>query len=97
MTRSIDSLIPLKIRSIFPAPKFCPEKVAIVEPIISIGCVKNIDNFWAAAIAATFAEPKVLTALCKITAPTAVIEYCKAIGTAILISFLIIGKLIERA
>ena len=38
-------------------------------------------------MAATLAEPNVLTALCKITAPTAVIEYCKAIGTAILISF----------
>ena len=72
--------IPVLTRSIFFAPTFCPAYVAIVEPSASNGQPQNMEILPAAVTEATAVEPRPLTAVCKITLPIAVIEYCRPIG-----------------
>ena len=67
-------LIPLKIRSYFPAPRFCPQYVAAAAPSVGIVCVAILLTFDAAVNAATTCDPNTLTAAWKIIVPIAVIE-----------------------
>ena len=53
----------------------------MVEPMASKGQAKKLPILPPAVMAATAAEPKVLAAVCKITLPMAVMEYCSPIGT----------------
>ena len=53
----------------------------MVEPSASKGQQKNMPILLPAVMDATASEPKVLTALCKITLPMAVMEYCSPMGT----------------
>ena len=74
----------------------------MVEPNASNGQQKNIPILLPAVIAATASEPRELTALCKITLPIAVMEYCNPIGTPmphsviIYVLFICISSLLGR-
>ena len=75
--------IPSLIRLNFFAPTFCPAYVAIVDPKASKGQHKNIEILLEAVTAATTRDPSPFTAVCKITLPIAVMEYCNPIGMPI--------------
>ena len=72
------------MRSVLPAPIFCPAKVAIVAPSESKGHAKNPPILLAAVMEATAMEPREFTALCRITLPIAVTEYCSPMGIPML-------------
>ena len=76
--------IPVLTRSSFLAPTFCPAYVAIVEPSASNGQQQNMEIFPAAVTEATAVEPRPLTAVCRMTLPIAVMEYCSPIGIPML-------------
>ena len=65
------------------APTFCPPNVAMVEPNASIMAQKKHAILEPDVREATAALPKPLTAVCKITLPIAVMEYCNPIGSPI--------------
>ena len=66
----------------------------MVEPMASKGQQKNMLTFPAAVTDATAADPREFTAVCKITEPMAVMEYCRPMGTPMLQSTLIWSVLI---
>ena len=68
------AFIPLKIRSYFPAPRFCPQYVAAAVPSVGMVCVAILLTFDAAVNAATTCEPNTFTDAWKIIVPIAVIE-----------------------
>ena len=79
---------PFPTRSSFPAPTFWPAYVAIVEPSASNGQQLKPEIRPAAVTAATAWEPSEFTAVCKITLPIAVMEYCRPIGMPMLQSMI---------
>ena len=56
----------------------------MVEPMASKGQLKNILTFPEAVTDATAMEPREFTAVCMITEPMAVMEYCRPMGTPML-------------
>ena len=72
------------MRSSFLAPTFWPPKVAMVDPRASKGQQKNMLILLPAVTAATAMEPRELTAVCRITLPMAVMEYCSPMGIPML-------------
>ena len=65
----IDVNMPFLILSYFPAPRFCPQKVAIVVPSTPNIIMKSSDNLLAVVWARIISCPNELIALCNVTEP----------------------------
>ena len=93
----IADTIPSFTRSIFFAPMFCPQYVAMATPMFSYTQVKMYLALAAAVNAATYIVPRALFALCSIITPMAVIENCMPIGTPFMSSLPVILSLYARS
>ena len=65
----IEVSIPFLILSYFPAPRFCPQKVAIVVPSTPNIIINSSDNLLAVVWASIISCPNALIALCNVTEP----------------------------